>query len=91
MFSDYVSKQIAKGRKEGNNHPVTSAVDAHHLILPIYNHATELKGNKFSLKGTELACVLNDYVTRCLEVGVPERHFRLSRLPVGVVQIETII
>jgi len=33
LFSNYVSMQMAKGRDEGINHPVTSAVDAIPVIL----------------------------------------------------------
>jgi len=33
LFSNYVSMQMAKGRDEGINHPVSSAVDAIPLIL----------------------------------------------------------
>jgi len=56
LFSDYVSMQMAEGRDEGNNHPVSLDVDA----LP--SHFTNLhncttKGNEFSLHGTKLACM----------------------------------
>jgi len=67
LVPDYASMQKAEGRYKGNNHPVSSDIDT----LPSHftdqcNHTT--KGNKFSLHGTELACMyVYSYATTSLK------------------------
>ena len=48
-FSDYISTQMAEGKDEGNNHPVSSAVYGDALPSHLTN-LTVLQENKFSLQ-----------------------------------------
>jgi len=64
LFFNYVSTQMAEGRDEDNNYPVSSSVDAlssHFTDLTMFphyqpNHTTD--GNKSSLHGTDLPAML---------------------------------
>ena len=61
LFCDYVSTQMAEGRDKGNNHLFPQLWT---LYLLIYRPNRTTEWNKVSLHGTELAYVLNSYVTR---------------------------
>ena len=63
LFFDYISMHMAEGRDEGNNHPVSSAVDT---LLSHFTDLTHTEANKFFQHGTELACVYG-YVMRHLK------------------------
>jgi len=78
LFSDCVSMQMAEGRDEGNNHHFLSCRDSTFSFTYQPNRSTN--ENKFSLHGTESACV-HHYVTM---VGVSRGCFSMGRLPFGI-------
>ena len=81
LFFDYISMHMAEGRDEGNNHPVSSAVD----ILPSHfaNQTVLQKGTSISYTVLSLP-VFMAMLSDVWKVGVPWRRFGLGRLPVGV-------
>jgi len=50
-FSDYISMQMAEGRDEGNNYPVSSTVDA---LLSHFTDLTVLWKGIFPTQGVEI-------------------------------------